>query len=408
MTYSPTSTAADERGARFTRIRASDIMTLAPQPARWAVPGYVGEGLSILAGRQKLGKSWLAIDWAIAVASGGMAMGSVACEQGDVLYIDLENGLRRISSRIGALFPDASRRPDLSRFEWTCDAPQLGEGFLDALDDWRLSVRAPRLVVIDAPLRIRLPANPGRFAREADYDALTGLQRWAVRCGVAVVWLHRTRGTGADDPLDKAADSYGMLPYADTVLLLDRDAYGVTLHVRGRDVEPKATVLGFAGGSWTSVGEAADLRRSEERTKILDALEGCAAPMGPTELAGVLGVPVPNISKMMFRMAKAGELKKVGRGLYLHPRSGATQPGVDAIAAAAEEFDRRIEQMAKVEKPVDAPPVSADAVNAMLRAITVDMRLADTGPLRSGPLGPLGPLGPIGPLDQENHRETKT
>ena len=110
------------------------------------MPGYVAEGLGILAGRQKLGKTWLALDWAIAVASGGVAMGSIACEQGDVLYIDLENGHRRIQARINTLFPDERRRPDLSRLEWVNDAPALNKGFLDALDDWRLSVRKPRLV----------------------------------------------------------------------------------------------------------------------------------------------------------------------------------------------------------------------------------------------------------------------
>ena len=80
-------------------------------PIRWIVPGYIAEGLAILAGRQKLGKTWLAIDWGIAVACGGSAMGSVACEQGDVLYIDLENGHRRIQRRIETLFPERTPSP---------------------------------------------------------------------------------------------------------------------------------------------------------------------------------------------------------------------------------------------------------------------------------------------------------
>ena len=77
---------------------------------RWVIPDYVGEGLTILAGRRNTGKSWLALDWAIAVASGGSAMGSVACEPGDVLYVDLENGERRIRSRLDAFFARESRR----------------------------------------------------------------------------------------------------------------------------------------------------------------------------------------------------------------------------------------------------------------------------------------------------------
>jgi RecA-family ATPase len=49
----------------------------------------VPEGFSVLAGRQKLGKTRLAFDWAVAVAADGAAMGSIMVEQGDVLYLDV-------------------------------------------------------------------------------------------------------------------------------------------------------------------------------------------------------------------------------------------------------------------------------------------------------------------------------
>jgi AAA domain len=105
------------------------IMATVFAPLRWTVPGYVPEGLSILAGRQKLGKTWLAIDFAIAVAIGGFAMGSIECEQGDALYVDLENGPRRIQRRIGTLFPYEQSRPDLGRLQWATKRPSLAPTF---------------------------------------------------------------------------------------------------------------------------------------------------------------------------------------------------------------------------------------------------------------------------------------
>ena len=51
---------------------------------KFIVPGYLPEGATILAGRPKLGKSWLALDLALAVAKGSKCLG-VECEQGDVL-----------------------------------------------------------------------------------------------------------------------------------------------------------------------------------------------------------------------------------------------------------------------------------------------------------------------------------
>jgi hypothetical protein len=109
---------------------------------RWIVPGFVGEGLSILAGRQKVGKTWLAMDWAIAVASGGAAAGAIACDAGDVLYVDAENGSRRIQARLAAL--SRGRRVP-SRLNWLHGPPPV-TGIAEALDVWRAAMPEPRLV----------------------------------------------------------------------------------------------------------------------------------------------------------------------------------------------------------------------------------------------------------------------
>ncbi|MFD0492570.1 AAA family ATPase [Saccharopolyspora spinosporotrichia] len=41
-----------------------------PDP-RWAVPGILAEGVNVLAGPPKVGKSWMSLGLALAVASGG-------------------------------------------------------------------------------------------------------------------------------------------------------------------------------------------------------------------------------------------------------------------------------------------------------------------------------------------------
>jgi hypothetical protein len=65
---------------------------------KFIVPGYVTEGLTILAGKGKIGKSWLALGIAVAVACGGYALGSIEVEQGDVLYLALEDNERPFRS----------------------------------------------------------------------------------------------------------------------------------------------------------------------------------------------------------------------------------------------------------------------------------------------------------------------
>ena len=64
------------RGIKFKRTTTNELMSRTFDPIKWVVPGYISEGFLVLAGRQKLGKTWLAIDMALAVATGGVAMGS--------------------------------------------------------------------------------------------------------------------------------------------------------------------------------------------------------------------------------------------------------------------------------------------------------------------------------------------
>jgi hypothetical protein len=312
---------------KFVRTSTNDIMARTFAPINWVVPGYISEGFLVLAGRQKLGKTWLAIDMALAVATGGAAIGSIMCEQGDVLYIDMENGPRRIQSRINTLFPDERNRPDLSRLEWVTEAPQLDAGFVNELERWRQSVPEPRFAIIDVLQRIKPPGSMARNAYENDYSTWAPLQHWATSNGIAVLGLHHTKKGGAEDPLEALSGSNGLGACADTTLVLDSDQNGKTLYVRGRDVEEKETALIFAGGFWSILGEAADVRRSDERIGIIATLKDNDAPMTPAEMAAATGKPSLNVRQLLFKMAKAGEVHRVAGGRYwieavpLNPRN---------------------------------------------------------------------------------------
>jgi hypothetical protein len=305
-----------KRRIMFQRTSTNVIMATKYPPLRAVVSGYLYEGFTVLAGRQKLGKTWLAIDWALAVATGGVAMGSINCEPGNVLYIDMENGPRRIQGRIKTLFPNEKDIPDLSRLEWVTESPQLDQGFIAELERWRLSVPNPTMVVIDVLQRIKPAGSMARNSYENDYSAWAPLQQWATEKQVAVLGLHHTKKGGADDPLEALSGSNGLSACADTTIVLDADQNGKTLYVRGRDVEEKETAVIFSAGAWTVLGEAADVRRSDERAVIIGALTDNAEPMTPAELAAALGKQSNNIRQLLFKMAKAGEVYRVGKNRY--------------------------------------------------------------------------------------------
>ncbi|QDY99162.1 AAA family ATPase [Nitratireductor mangrovi] len=231
----------------------------------------------------------------------------------------MEEKLSGRSNRINMLFPGERNRPDLARLEWVNDAPSLNKGFIAGLEDWRTSVADPRLVVIDVLQRVKPAGKAGQTSYESDYDAMSELQRWTVDHRVTVLCLHHTRKGGADDPLEALSGSNGLSACADTTLLLDRDGSGITLYVRGRDVEEKESALRFLSGTWNLIGEATEVRRTDERERILSELLIADAAMSPREIAMATSMPRNNVDQLLFKMGKAGEVQKTGRGCYVHP-----------------------------------------------------------------------------------------
>lgn len=212
-----------------------------PEP-KFIVPGYIGEGLTILAGRPKIGKSWLALNIAVAVATGGIVLGSLQVEAGSVLYLALEDTQRRLQSRLKQVLGDDELPDDLY---FATDCPRLDEGAYEQLDKWVDSQENPRLIIIDVFNKVR-PAAMGRESPyEADYRALGPLKAYADSRNVAVLILHHTRKMSAQDPFDTISGTTGFTGAADAALVLASDDDGVSLYARGRDVEEIGTAVEF-------------------------------------------------------------------------------------------------------------------------------------------------------------------
>ena len=62
----------------------------------------------MIAGKPKIGKSWLALDICIAVAAGRACLGDRKPIQGDVLYAAMEDNRRRLQRRIDKLLSPVS------------------------------------------------------------------------------------------------------------------------------------------------------------------------------------------------------------------------------------------------------------------------------------------------------------
>jgi hypothetical protein len=76
---------AEGNGHRPRTFTAAELMAEALPEVRWLVPDVLPEGVTFLAGKPKLGKSWMVMGISLAVATGGVALGTKPVERGGVL-----------------------------------------------------------------------------------------------------------------------------------------------------------------------------------------------------------------------------------------------------------------------------------------------------------------------------------
>jgi RecA-family ATPase len=298
-------------------------------PIKYVVRDYIVEGLTLLAGRPKLGKSWLMLDIGLAVARGETCLSGVKCQQGDVLYLALEDNERRLQNRMTRLLGYAHEWPEC--FHYVTEWPRADAGGLEEIRKWITTANKPRLVVVDILAMFRPRRRKDQQPYEADYEAIQALQAIASETGVAIVIVHHLRkSAGEVDPFEKVSGTLGLSGAADTVLILDRDSQGATLYGRGRDIEEIESAVQFSRETcrWQILGVAAEVRRTDERTVILDVLKDATEPMTPKDILIAAELTNRNaLDQLLYRMAKAGDIEKAGRGQYSLPGSKISKIG---------------------------------------------------------------------------------
>ena len=311
--------AGDRRITTSVFPSAAELMAREIPPVRWIVPGIVPEGVALLAGKPKLGKSWLALGLCVAVASGGVTFGTVHVEKGAALYLALEDNERRRQFRLAKILAGAEV-PDGLHYSIEC--PRLDEGGVKAIEDWLRSRPDARLVVIDTLAKIRPRQRRGANTYQENYEALEALLPLAARYNLAILVVHHLRKMAATDPLEEVNSSIGLTGGVDGVMILKRERTraDATLFVAGRDVEEeKEFALRWDQNTagWALVGSAKEYRISQERAAILDLLRRSAPePLGPKVIADALDKPYSSVTTVLQKLVRDGLVRSPRYGKY--------------------------------------------------------------------------------------------
>lgn len=316
--------AGDENGAnrknkRPPKLIAGELQDMTFNPLKWVVRGLLPEGLTLLIGKPKLGKSWMCLEIATAVSRGTFAFGETECMQGDVLYLALEDSARRLQRRLRKLLADTEWP---QRLEFWTECPRADTGGIDCIREWLSEHPEARLVIVDILGRFR-PAAPQQKEQlyDRDYQAGEALQALAAEFNVAILLVHHARKAVAEDPLDTVSGTTGLAAVADAVMVLTRTGESITLDVRGRDIEEVSMAMQFNRDNcrWTIQGNAAEVKRSDARNAILAVLLEADEPMSDGNIATAIGNKRVTTATLLRKMVQAGEVSKIKRGRYVHP-----------------------------------------------------------------------------------------
>ena len=301
---------------RLQTIDADTLQSTAYEPVSFVVDDLLPQGLHLLAGAPKIGKSWLAL-WLCLCAAQGKPLWTFATRPCEVLYLCLEDSFQRIQSRLFDLTEDAPptlhfavmsqrlhnglveqieqflkehpqtrlividtlQRIQSRLFDLTEDAPptlhfavmsqQLHNGLVEQIEQFLKEHPQTRLIVIDTLQRIRTAGNDAN-PYASDYRDIGVLKALADKHRIAILLVHHLRKMNDDDPMNMISGTTGLSGATDSNFVLrksKRRENTATLYCTGRDIPYRELALEFDGEdhAWKLLSD--DCEQTEQPTE---------------------------------------------------------------------------------------------------------------------------------------------
>lgn len=243
----------NERKNMLTVVDGETLMDMKLPPTKFCVETLLPQGISILGGAPKIGKSWLVLDLCVRIAKGD-AIWNLPTQKGTTLYLCLEDPLNRIQQRLCMLTDEVSENAYFATAAGT-----LADGLFEQIRNFVSEHPDTVLVAIDTFQIIRASNTDTSYAN--DYDDVRQMKQLADELEISILLVHHLRKQGDGDPLNKISGTTGISGAMDAIFVLDkskRNADMATLVCTGRDIEYREMEMKLSKENcvWTLVSDS--------------------------------------------------------------------------------------------------------------------------------------------------------
>lgn len=194
----------------------------------------------LFAGAPKLGKSFMMLQLAYHVST-GIPLWNYPVEQGDVLYLALEDDYSRLQKRLYRMFGAESTE----KLHFAIKSYQLDNGLEKQLEQFLLDYPKTKLIIIDTLQKVR-DIGGADYSYSNDYQVIEKLKHFSDNHATCILVVHHTRKQKSDDSFDMISGTNGLLGAADGAFILHKDkrtSNAAVLEISGRDQQDQRLFL---------------------------------------------------------------------------------------------------------------------------------------------------------------------
>lgn len=207
-------------------VDVSELQDKTLPPMKWLIDDLLPVGgVVMLSAKPKMGKSFLAIQLALSVASGGEFLGFQA-RKSEVLYIDLETSQRSMKNRISMMTDNAPRGLYLMTPKEVFEFGNIGNGFESQVDYFLETHKGVKLVIVDTYGLIQGTRTANQNIYRQEYAEISHLNSWARKKGFTLVLIHhQNKQDDYSNPVQGISGSTGITGGLQAYYILSKRDY---------------------------------------------------------------------------------------------------------------------------------------------------------------------------------------